>query len=210
MTPRLMTSSAKRSTVGSSVQREPRKERDGRDGLRSTSTVMGALAFGFALGLVVRYGVADVGPQGALARLSDLETISSTSLLQQAYGLQRPSTEGMRLASLEMPVSGVAAEDIDPPASASTPNFFGDRLLPGEHLVSFDERFGGAVVSQILPEGGGMSRRTPDVGCRRICVKKQRDNLQSAGLRRSRPLHRCSLVLVPRINRFARQIFRGI
>jgi hypothetical protein len=127
--------------------REPREERGGRDGLRSTSTVMGALAFGFALGLVVRYGVADVGPQGALARLSDLETISSTSLdLQQPYGLQRPSTEGTRLASLEMPVSGVAAEDIDPPASASTPNFFGDRLLPGEHLVSFDERYGGAVV----------------------------------------------------------------
>jgi hypothetical protein len=131
---------------GPACTRKPCKERDGRDGLRSTSTVMGALAFGFTLGLVVKYCLADVGPRGALARLSDLETISSTSLdLQQPYGSQRPSTVGMRLASLEMPVS-VPAEDIDPPASASPSSFFGDRLLPGERLVSFDERFGGAVV----------------------------------------------------------------
>jgi hypothetical protein len=118
-----------------------------RKGLRSTSAVMGALAFGFTLGLVFKYGLADAVPRGVPARLSDLETASSTSFdLQRPYGSQMPSTSGMRLASLEMPVSGFPAEDIDPHALARRPGFFGDRLFLDERLDSFDERFGGAVV----------------------------------------------------------------
>jgi Protein of unknown function (DUF2778) len=132
--------------------REPRKVRDGgvldRIGLRSTSAVMGALAFGFTLGLVVKYGLADPGPRRVPARLSDLETASSTSFdLQRPFGSQVPSTSGTRLASLEMSVSYFPAEDIDPSALARLPVFFGDRLLLNGRLDSFDERFGGAVVS---------------------------------------------------------------
>jgi hypothetical protein len=53
----------------------------------------------------------------------------------------------MRLASLEMPASGFPAENVDPLALARHAGFFGDRLVLDEHLDSFDERFGGAVVS---------------------------------------------------------------
>jgi hypothetical protein len=93
---------------GTAGTRESRNERDGgvlvRIGLRSTP-VMAALAFGFTLGLVVKYGLADAGPGRVLARLSALETASSTSLdLQRPYGSQMPSSSGMGLASLEMPV----------------------------------------------------------------------------------------------------------
>jgi hypothetical protein len=42
-------------------------------GLRSTSAGMGALAFGFTLGLVVTYGLADAGPRAVASRLSALE-----------------------------------------------------------------------------------------------------------------------------------------
>jgi hypothetical protein len=80
--------------------------REVRIGLGSTSAIMGALAFGFTLGLVVKYGLADAGPRRVPARLSDLETASSTSFdLQRRYGSQVPSTSGMRLASLEMSVN---------------------------------------------------------------------------------------------------------
>jgi hypothetical protein len=93
---------------GTACTRESRNARDGgvlvRIGLRSTP-VMAALAFGFTLGLVVKYGLADAGPRRVPARLSDLETASSTSLdLQRPYGSQMPSSSGMGLASLEMPV----------------------------------------------------------------------------------------------------------
>ena len=100
------------------------------------------------------------------ARLSDLETASSTSFdLQRPYGSQVPSTSGMRLASLEMPVSGFRAEDIDPPALARPPVFFGDRLLLDERLDSFDERFGGAVVSSdAAPAKTAESEEPADAG----------------------------------------------
>ena len=74
---------------GHACTREPRKAWDGGVlvciGVGSTSAVMGALAFGFTLGLVVKYGLADAGPRRVPARLSDLETASSTS-----FDLQRP------------------------------------------------------------------------------------------------------------------------
>ena len=194
----------------------PHQVRDGevlvRIGLRSTSAVMGALAIGFTLGLVVKYGLADAGPRRVPARPSDLETASSASFdLQRPYGSRAQSASGMRLASLEMPVSGFRAENVDPPALAKHPGFFGDRLLLDERLGSFDERFGGAVVSlDAAPAktAESESRRTPDVSHRWICVRKQRANLQSAGLGRSRPLHQRSSAL--RKKGFARQIFRRI
>jgi hypothetical protein len=126
---------------GTACTREPRKVRDGgvlvRIGLRSTSAVMGALAFGFTRGLVVKYSLADAGPRRVPALPSDLETASSTSIdLERPYGSQMPSTSGIRLASLEMPVSGFPAEDTDPHALARSPGFFGDRLLLDERLDS--------------------------------------------------------------------------
>jgi hypothetical protein len=137
---------------GPAHTREPRKARDAgvlvRIGLRSTSAVMGALAFGFTLGLVVKYSLADAGPRRVPALLSDLETASSTTFdLRRPYGSQVPTTSGMRLASLEMSVSDFPAEDIDPHALARLPGFLGDRLLMDGRLDSFDERFGGDVVS---------------------------------------------------------------
>jgi Protein of unknown function (DUF2778) len=124
--------------------------REVRIGLRSTSAIMGALAFGFTLGLVAKYGLADAGPWRVPARLSDLETASSTSFdLERPYWSQVPST-GMRLASLEMSVSDFPAEDIDPSALVRPPVFFGDRLLLNGRLDSFDERFGG-VSSYTAP-----------------------------------------------------------
>jgi hypothetical protein len=135
---------------GTACTTELPKVRDGgvlvRIGLRSTP-VMAALAFGFTVGLVVKYGLADAGPRRVPARLSDLETASSTSLdLQRPYGSQMPSSSGMRLASLGMPVSGFPDEDIDPHALSRRPGVFGDRPLLDEHGESFDERFGGAAV----------------------------------------------------------------
>ena len=133
---------------GTACTREPREARDRgvlvRIGLRSTWAVVGALAFGFTLGLVVKYGLADAGPRRVSARLSDLETASSRSFdLQQRYGSRVPSTSGMRLASLEMSVSDFPAEDNDPSALARPPVFFGEGLLLEGRLDSFDERFGG-------------------------------------------------------------------
>jgi hypothetical protein len=106
---------------------------------------MGAVAFGFTLGLVVTYGLADTGPRAVPVRLSDLETTPSASFdPQRPDGPQTLSNSGMRLASLEIPVGlGVAAEDFAPPTFA-TP-----RASSGldERLDSFGERFDGAVFS---------------------------------------------------------------
>ena len=96
-------------------------------------SVTGALAFGFTLGLVVTYGLAYGRPRAAPSRLS----VSKD-------GSQMPSSSGMRLASLEMPVSGFETDDIDPSALAKPSSTFGDRLLPVERSDSFDQRFKGA------------------------------------------------------------------
>jgi rare lipoprotein A len=90
------------------------------------------------------------------------ETTPSTSFdLQHPHGSQMPSSSGMRLASLEIPVnSGFPAEDIAPPAFAR-PRASPGRPLLDERLDSFDERFGGAVAS------AGEST-TRDVGHRQV------------------------------------------
>jgi hypothetical protein len=98
-------------------------------------SVTGALAFGFTLGLVVTYGLAYGRPRAAPSRLS----VSKD-------GSQMPSSSGMRLASLEMPVSGFETHDVDPSALAKPPSAFGDRLLPVERSDSFDQRFKGLAV----------------------------------------------------------------
>jgi hypothetical protein len=146
--------------------RQPREARDAGDlvyiGLRSTCAVTGALAFGFTLGLVVTYGLA--GPRVVSVRLSDLETTASTRFdLQRPHGSQMPNSSGMRLASLEMPVSGFEAEDIDPLALARASGVF-DRP---QRLDSFDERFGASFGwSDTAParagDGDEDNARAPD------------------------------------------------
>ena len=134
---------------GPACTRQPRGVMDGgilvQNGLRSTSVGMGAVAFGFTLGLVVTYGLADTGPRAARLRLSDLETTPSTNTdLQRPDGPQTPGNSGMRLASLEVPVGlGVAAEDFAP-STFATPRASSGL---GERLDSFGERFDGAVFS---------------------------------------------------------------
>jgi hypothetical protein len=82
------------------------------------------------------------------ASIPNDETTPSTSFnLQRRHRSQLPSSSGMRLASLEIPVnSGFTAEEIDPPALARRPSAFGDRLLPVERPDSFDQRFEGLAV----------------------------------------------------------------
>ena len=170
---------------------------------------MWGLAFGFTLGLVVTYGLA--GSRVVSARLSDLETTLPTSFdSQRPDGSQMPSSSGMRLASLEMPVSSFDAEDIDPSALARPPGAFGDRLLAVERPDSFDQRFEGLVALSdtgpaMTSSLSGKRRRTPRASHR---ARERRANLQLAGLRRSLPLHQRSSA--PRKNGFERQIFRRI
>jgi Protein of unknown function (DUF2778) len=130
----------------------PACTREVRIGLGSTSAIMGALAFGFTLGLVVKYGLADAEPRRVPPRLSDSEIASSTSFdLQRRYRSQVPSSSSVRLASLEMSVSDFPAEDNDPSALARPPVFFGDGLLLDGRLDSFDERFGGVLSYTAAP-----------------------------------------------------------
>ena len=198
---------------GTACTREPREARDRgilvRIGLRSTWAVVGALAFGFTLGLVVKYGLADAGPRRVSARLSDLETASSTSFdLERRYGSQVPSTSGMRLASLEMSVSDFPAEDNDPSALARLPLFLARVCSLRGAWIFLTSVLGASRPIPPQPQPVRGSWRTLQVSHRWICVRKQRANLRAAGLRRSRPLHQRSLA--PRNNGFARQIFRRI
>jgi hypothetical protein len=146
-------------------------------GLRSTSVAMGAVAFGFTLGLVVTYSMADPGRRVPPSRLSDLESSSSTSFdLERPSGSQMPGSGGVRLASLEVPVSagmrlaslevparfGSPAEDMASPefarplASSSVPYL-------DERLDSFDRRFGGAFASyDTAPARAGEGEETAD------------------------------------------------
>ena len=110
-------------------------------GLRSTTAGIGALAFGFALGLVVTYRLADIGRRPLVARLSDVET-SPPIDFQRPLGWQiQKNGSGMQLASLEMPLSPADTRFTNPRA------FSGDRLLLDDRLASFDERFAGAPAS---------------------------------------------------------------
>src|SRR5450755_3539094 len=183
--------------------------REVRIGLGSTSAIMGALAFGFTLGLVVKYGLADAGPRRVPARLSDLETASSTSFdLQRRYGSQVPSTSGMRLASLEMSVSDFRPRTTIRPHWRGPPFFLATVCSLTGAWILLTSVLGASRLRPPPPQTVTWSRRTLQVSHRWICVRKQRANLQAAGLRRSRPLRQRSLA--PRNNGFARQIFRRI
>jgi hypothetical protein len=115
-------------------------------------TVTGALAFGFTLGLVVTYGLAHGRLRAVPSRLSFSKTTASMTFdFQRPEGSQMPSSSGMRLASLEMPVSGFQTDDVDPSALARPPSSFGDRLLPVERPDSFDQRFEGLAVWATTP-----------------------------------------------------------
>jgi hypothetical protein len=110
-------------------------------------TVTGALAFGFTLGLVVTYGLADGRLRAVHSRLSFSKTTASMRFgFQGSEGSQTPSSSGMRLAGLEMPVSGFETDDVDPSALARPPSAFGDLLLPVERSDSFNQRFEGLAV----------------------------------------------------------------
>jgi hypothetical protein len=112
-------------------------------GLRSISAGIGALVFGFALGLVVTYSLADAGRRSVHARLSGVETApESFDILPPS---QTPS--GFQLGSLETPLgSDFSVENLDS-ATHGARGVFGDRFLSGERPDSFDECFGGEVDS---------------------------------------------------------------
>src|ERR1700674_5772058 len=116
-------------------------------GLRSTSAWIGALVFGFALGLVVTYVLADAGRRPVSARPSDVETTPPKDIdFQRPVGSRIPNNSGMSLASLEMPVSfGDEVEETDPPAFSRSRTSSGDRLLVDDRLAFFNERFVGAA-----------------------------------------------------------------
>jgi rare lipoprotein A len=82
---------------------------------------------------------------GAVAQGTSFIVASAEGAASQGGAL--PSGLGMRLASLDIPVnSGFMVEEIDPSAFARLGASPGGPLL-NERLDSFDERFGGAVVS---------------------------------------------------------------
>jgi hypothetical protein len=124
---------------------------------------IGALVFGFTLGLVVTYVLADAGRRPVSARLSDVETTPPEDIdFERAVGSQIPNGTGMRLASLERPVRfGDAVED-DPPALSSSPASSGDRLLVDDPLASFHERFVGAVSSGAASAGAAETAERGD------------------------------------------------
>ena len=117
-------------------------------GLRTSATI-GALVFGFALGLVVTYVLADAGRRPLPTRLADVETTPPKDIdFQRPRGSQIANNLGMRLASLEMPVGfGHAVEETNPPAFSRSGASSGDRLLVDDRLAFFDERFVGAASS---------------------------------------------------------------
>ncbi len=122
-------------------------------GLRTSATI-GALVFGFTLGLVVTYVLADAGRRPVSARLSGVETTPPRDVdFQEAVGSQIPNNSGMRLASLEVQVGFGDADEDDPPALSTSRASSGDRLPVDDALASFHERFIGAVSSGTAPAG---------------------------------------------------------
>jgi hypothetical protein len=162
--------------------------REVRIGLGSTSAIVGALAFGFTLGLVVKYGLADAGPRRVPARLSDSETASSTSFdLQRRHGSQVPSSSGMRLASHEMSVPNFPAEDNDPSALARPPVFFGDGLLLDGRLDSFDERFGGVSSHTAPATTSDYERGAADTGQPSLDLREKATGQSASGRSAPKP-----------------------
>jgi hypothetical protein len=107
--------------------------------MRSTSIRIGAPAIGFALGLLVTYGFTETGPRVAQAPMT-----VSTMVELQSIELERPAGSripGMRLASLEMPLSfDFSVEDTSRTPFAEPDAFFSDRFL-------LDQRFAGTASS---------------------------------------------------------------
>jgi hypothetical protein len=162
--------------------------REVRIGLGSTSAIVGALAFGFTLGLVVKYGLADAGPRRVPARLSDSETASSTSFdLQRRHGSQVPSSSGMRLASHEMSVPNFPAEDNDPSALARPPVFLGDGLLLDGRLDSFDERFGGVSSHTAPATTSDYERGAADTGQPSLDLREKATGQSASGRSAPKP-----------------------
>jgi Protein of unknown function (DUF2778) len=107
--------------------------------MRSTSARIGAPAIGFALGLLVTYGFTETGLRAAQAPKA-----VSTTVDLQSIELERPAGSripGMRLASLEMPLSfDFSVEDTSRTPFAQPDASFSDRFL-------LDQRFAGAASS---------------------------------------------------------------
>jgi rare lipoprotein A len=103
---------------------------------------------------------------GAVAQGTSFIVASAEGAASQGGAL--PSSLGMRLASLDIPVnSGFMVEDIDPPAFARLGASPGRPLL-NERPDSFDERFGGAVVSSdTAPVRDGDTARRPSMALRK-------------------------------------------
>jgi hypothetical protein len=108
----------------------------------STVVVAGAIGFGFTLGLVVTYSLADSGRRNAPARLFDFE--SSSLDVRPPHGVHASS--GFRLASLEMPNgSDFSVGNTDRPVRADRST--GDPSFLGARPDSFVERFAGKAAS---------------------------------------------------------------
>jgi hypothetical protein len=103
---------------------------------------------------------------GAVAQGTSFIVASAEGAASQGGAL--PSSLGMRLASLDIPVnSGFMIEDIDPLAFARLGASPGRPLL-NERPDSFDERFGGAVVSSdTAPVRDGDTARRPSMALRK-------------------------------------------
>jgi hypothetical protein len=109
--------------------------------------LMAAGYFGFPLGTSFVVASGDGAASRSGPSLSNDETTPSTSFdLQRPRRLQLPRSSGLRLASLEMPVSGFETDDIEPSALARSSSALGDRPPPVERPDSFDQRFKGLAV----------------------------------------------------------------
>jgi hypothetical protein len=107
---------------------------------------------------------------GAVAQGTSFIVASAEGAASQGGAL--PSSLGMRLASLDIPVnSGFMVEEIDPSAFARLGASPGRPLL-NERLDSFDERFGGEVGSSPLGTGRETSLWTAHAAHQWLCVRK--------------------------------------
>ena len=98
------------------------------------------------------------------------------------------------------------AGDIDPHALARPSVFLAIACSRTSTWILLTSVLGAPSSCRTRRQLGGKCWRMPEVSRHRICVRKQRANLEAAGLPRSRPLPQRSLA--PRNNGFARQIFR--
>jgi hypothetical protein len=144
--------------------------------LRSRPAGIGALVFGFVLGLVVTYSLADAGRRSAPAGVSEFETAPKSFDIRLPLRSQTPS--GFQLAGLETPPgSSFSIENLDSAAVGSR-GVFGDRFLAGERPDSFDERFGGEAdlaetrTADTENRGDGAQRATGEAASGRYALKQ--------------------------------------